>query len=554
MLLDRSHSHPHSHFRSHPQLPPHTHSERRRRSTNSVSPTQSFASSASASPTLMRTQRRRSSGNYAQSSPTTSTPPASPSIFSSSFVGSFEASLLSGRMANKPSNSAALPFTAQLGVLGLGKNTPRGLKCPDHITVPFGAYFWEMDNAEKQGKGSPYVGTLNLDQFYLVELEKSQSSLSGPSQSHVPPRFPGYRIPPKGQIQLVIKNANQTAVKLFLVPYDLSDMPPGAKTFLRQKSYDIVSEPAFSSVSSTSPSPPAKPKEALRYAIHLQFCAPPTKEKERGRKKGFAKARRSGDIRNRPSGAPHSQEAPASQHTANNATSPSPQRRARESPTSNRCKDTGTAPHIYLHKNIRVVFTSRALDLSEKLKVVSEGPKGVHAQSSTSSPSPPLSSSPFVPDSETYTSYTGPGEEWKDALRKRHELENTFERRMQLEDPMPSDPNAASLSAGSFVQMASSPSSDKQMPLLNTPPGQPSFRSACISESRVSTKLRDAAPIPESLTFQRSPTPTIVPLPVHVESGLSISRPGSRSESRKQLPTSPEQRSFVLLPPEGCLR
>ena len=91
---------------------------------------------------LSRSHRRRSSGNFGNtslSSSVSSTPPASPSLFSSSFVGSYEASLLSGRMANRPSNSAALPFLASLGVLGLGKNTPRGLKCPDHVVLPLGA-------------------------------------------------------------------------------------------------------------------------------------------------------------------------------------------------------------------------------------------------------------------------------------------------------------------------------------------------------------------------------------------------------------------------------
>ncbi|THC96164.1 hypothetical protein EYZ11_004385 [Aspergillus tanneri] len=46
-----------------------------------------------------------------------------------------------------------------------------------------------------------------------------------------------YRIPQQGQLQIIIKNPNKTAVKLFLVPYDLSDMEPGTKTFIRQRSY-----------------------------------------------------------------------------------------------------------------------------------------------------------------------------------------------------------------------------------------------------------------------------------------------------------------------------
>ena len=34
---------------------------------------------------------------------------------------------------------------------------------------------------------------------------------------------------------MVIKNPNKTAVKLFLVPYDLEDMVSGTKTFVRQR-------------------------------------------------------------------------------------------------------------------------------------------------------------------------------------------------------------------------------------------------------------------------------------------------------------------------------
>ncbi|KAG0334248.1 hypothetical protein BG000_008485 [Podila horticola] len=74
----------------------------------------------------------------------------------------------------------------------------------------------------------------------------------------------GMRIPLRGQVQVVIKNPNKTAVKVFLVPYDFSDMPPGTKTFLRQKHY------------STGPGmgPSSGQGGTLRYAIHLQFCCP----------------------------------------------------------------------------------------------------------------------------------------------------------------------------------------------------------------------------------------------------------------------------------------
>lgn len=132
-----------------------------------------------------------------------------------SFVGSYEESLLSGRMSTVPSKP--IVFQAQIGVLGHGDCTP---KCPPHRTILFPAFFYESDASLP----SPYVGT--------VELTKR------------------YRVPAKGQLQIVIKNPNKTAVKLFLIPYDVLNMPPNTKTFLRQKSY----------------------AGGLRYAIHLQLC------------------------------------------------------------------------------------------------------------------------------------------------------------------------------------------------------------------------------------------------------------------------------------------
>jgi hypothetical protein len=94
-----------------------------------------------------------------------------------------------------------------------------------------------------------------------------------------------YRIPPQGQLQIVLKNPNKTAVKLFLVPYDLSDMEPGQKTFIRQRSYSagpIIDMPAASrknlgtdrpeAALSNSDDPNDRP--ILRYLIHLHICCP----------------------------------------------------------------------------------------------------------------------------------------------------------------------------------------------------------------------------------------------------------------------------------------
>ncbi|KAL8929233.1 MAG: hypothetical protein Q9208_001316 [Pyrenodesmia sp. 3 TL-2023] len=90
----------------------------------------------------------------------------------------------------------------------------------------------------------------------------------------------GYRIPQKGQLQIVIKNPNKTAVKLFLVPYDLESMEAGTKTFIRQRcsSTDPVIEgmPSKSTSEPNLPSPRnvVKSKPTLRYLIHLNICSP----------------------------------------------------------------------------------------------------------------------------------------------------------------------------------------------------------------------------------------------------------------------------------------
>jgi hypothetical protein len=83
----------------------------------------------------------------------------------------------------------------------------------------------------------------------------------------------------------MIKNPNKTAVKLFLVPYDLSDMEPGTKTFIRQRSYSAgpildmplsarsnygTDRPEASLTNSDDP----KDKPVLRYLIHLNICCP----------------------------------------------------------------------------------------------------------------------------------------------------------------------------------------------------------------------------------------------------------------------------------------
>jgi len=229
-----------------------------------------------------------------------------------SMVGSYEESILRGRMSTTPSRP--LDFVAQIGVLGLGK-CKSNLKCPPHVSLSFPAVFYSYaTTAHGRPPGSedgpsPYVGQIDLENgLPHVELDDSrEAKRSRRSKSRIrsldaaeysdgqhksserdkrraqkqkrrstsPKSPPGgsYRIPEKGQLQIIIKNPNKTAVKLFLVPYDLAGMEAGTKTFIRQRSYStgpIIDLPGTAS----KPQDATKERGTLRYLIHLHICCP----------------------------------------------------------------------------------------------------------------------------------------------------------------------------------------------------------------------------------------------------------------------------------------
>lgn len=237
-------------------------------------------------------------------------------------VGSYEESILRGRMSMNPSKP--LDFTAQVGVLGKGKCKGH-LKCPPHVTVPFPAVFYSYPTS---GNGrsisddspSPYVGHIDLEnslpkedtgmtkrrkRHYSPVKSKEECAADNTTNLHLPeadtrrrrekksrrtesPKCPPggcYRIPQQGQLQIIIKNPNKTAVKLFLVPYDLTDMEPGTKTFIRQRSYSagpIIDMPLDARRNFGTDRPEASlnatanlhDKPTLRYLIHLNICCP----------------------------------------------------------------------------------------------------------------------------------------------------------------------------------------------------------------------------------------------------------------------------------------
>ncbi|KAK7531228.1 hypothetical protein IWX49DRAFT_512370 [Phyllosticta citricarpa] len=266
-------------------------------------------------------QPRRSLSTFQKPQPT-STPhtllvrPRGPSASSeisplqhAPMVGSYEESILRGRMSTTPSRP--LNFVCQIGVLGRG-DCKSQLRCPAHVALPFPAVFYSYNSGNGRiadNQPSPYVGLVDLENNLKkpetnerrrrkrharsthddFEARLGQGNFTSDRQSSEKDKAfkcpPGgsYRIPQKGQLQIVIKNPNKTAVKLFLVPYDLSDMEPGHKTFIRQRSYSagpIIDMPVSSRSNLVNPgaslsaSDDPNDRPTLRYLIHLHICCP----------------------------------------------------------------------------------------------------------------------------------------------------------------------------------------------------------------------------------------------------------------------------------------
>lgn len=145
---------------------------------------------------------------------------------SSGLLCNFEESALNGRLEPL----AALDgFRLQIAA--------SGTFCAPHVTLPVTTFFFNLSDDDAP---SPYLGYCSLEQFGRK----------------------GYHIPKKGTFQATLFNPQGTVVRVFVVRFDVSEMPPSSQTFLRQRTFFMPSDCPVESAQ----------RSWLRYLIHIRLA------------------------------------------------------------------------------------------------------------------------------------------------------------------------------------------------------------------------------------------------------------------------------------------
>ena len=273
---------------------------------------------------------------------TSTTSPSPPLSRSHPLLGSYPLSLIHSRMSHAhaphsvPSNSTS-GFALHLGALGKGKSCLPELRCPQHLVVPFAATYYDLEDpsghtGQRTGAAqTPWVGTVDLEKHYF-DSYSSALSLDDPS----PPSYPGYRVAPLGQLQILIKTPTQ-AIKVFLVPYDLRTLPIRGRLLARERTY--VQSPAGNG------------RESLRYAFQLQFtCLPAAESLTRPIRDSSTTRRRKGGM---------------GSDSSTSSRCPTPTISYRQ-PRPGKSDLGGKA--FYVSKSVKVVFTSSVSEGDEVIR------------------------------------------------------------------------------------------------------------------------------------------------------------------------------------------